>query len=665
VYTLTADPAAGTWTGGTYVDASGNFTPSLAVIGANAVTYNAQDDNGCPISGNTNITVNANPNASLTGILTYCAADAPVQLTVATPGGIWSGVADVSGNIDPQTLGAGVFSVGYSVTVNGCTSTSNTDININSNPEPILSPAGPFCTLDASQALDADISGGTWSGTGVSQSGIFTPSLASIGNNTVSYSVTQNGCSGSATLNITVNSNPTATIDPVQPLCVEANSISLNASPAGGTWGGAVNAAGSFDPMSSGVGSFDATYTVTNNGCSFTATQTLVVTDVPDASFSLTSPVCSGSQAISGTPLTSNGSWSGPVTDITGTIDVPSLQPGTYPVYYSVSLNGCTSVDSATITILALPDATINPAGPYCSNDQPIQLQPVNPGGAWSGNGVDTSGLFSPSAVSPGVSSVTYTLSDNTCSSAVTLDIIVNEVTIPIISLQSFCKNDPATALTATPSGGVWSGNAINPNGEFDPSLATIGLNTVYYTVNVNSCIGSTTADISVSPTPVASFNYSTNVGMVTFTNTSTDAVNYIWNFGDATNSNSINPTHSYENGSYTVTLIVTNSCGSDTMVQNIMIQGVGIENIFQISDLIVFPNPATELIQIQWTANENLKFNLSITDVSGRTILTKNITAFVGNNILSLPVEYLSNGVYILKLSDGTHTTVSRFIKN
>jgi len=53
----------------------------------------------------------------------------------------------------------------------------------------------------------------------------------------------------------------------------------------------------------------------------------------------------------------------------------------------------------------------------------------------------------------------------------------------------------------------------------------------------------------------------------VYFTDQSTDnPTSWAWNFGDATTSNLQNPSHSYNtSGNYTVTLIATNSYGSDT----------------------------------------------------------------------------------------------------
>lgn len=60
----------------------------------------------------------------------------------------------------------------------------------------------------------------------------------------------------------------------------------------------------------------------------------------------------------------------------------------------------------------------------------------------------------------------------------------------------------------------------------------------------------------------------------VQFTNTSTNAGTYLWNFGDATTSTQANPSHIYTNfGTYTVTLIGDGgACGTDTTVQTALI---------------------------------------------------------------------------------------------
>ena len=46
----------------------------------------------------------------------------------------------------------------------------------------------------------------------------------------------------------------------------------------------------------------------------------------------------------------------------------------------------------------------------------------------------------------------------------------------------------------------------------------------------------------------------------------------WLWNFGDGTTSTSQNPSHSYAQGTYDVSLTVTNSEGSDTLTQTALI---------------------------------------------------------------------------------------------
>ncbi len=72
---------------------------------------------------------------------------------------------------------------------------------------------------------------------------------------------------------------------------------------------------------------------------------------------------------------------------------------------------------------------------------------------------------------------------------------------------------------------------------------------------------------------PVADFDFSIDeTGLiVTFTNTSTDAISYEWNFGDGESSSAEAPTHTYADfGSYEVTLTATGEGGSDESTQTV-----------------------------------------------------------------------------------------------
>ena len=71
---------------------------------------------------------------------------------------------------------------------------------------------------------------------------------------------------------------------------------------------------------------------------------------------------------------------------------------------------------------------------------------------------------------------------------------------------------------------------------------------------------------------PTAAFSQDRQVieanEVVSFTNSSSDAVSFLWNFGDNSTSANENPTHAYATtGNYTVTLTVTSSSGNEAMV--------------------------------------------------------------------------------------------------
>ena len=74
----------------------------------------------------------------------------------------------------------------------------------------------------------------------------------------------------------------------------------------------------------------------------------------------------------------------------------------------------------------------------------------------------------------------------------------------------------------------------------------------------------------AVAPAPVANFNATPTAGAaplaVQFTNSSTNATSWYWNFGDGTSSTGQNPAKTYASaGTYTVSLTATGSSGSHT----------------------------------------------------------------------------------------------------
>ena len=105
---------------------------------------------------------------------------------------------------------------------------------------------------------------------------------------------------------------------------------------------------------------------------------------------------------------------------------------------------------------------------------------------------------------------------------------------------------------------------------------------------------------------PKAKFKYSINDLSVVFTNQSTNALSYLWDFGDGTSSTEKNPTKKYSNaGYYTVSLTVTNVTKSDTYSEPVVITFAPPQAKFSYSKnglTVTFSNQSTNADSYQWS---------------------------------------------------------------
>ncbi|WP_421876716.1 PKD domain-containing protein [Marinoscillum sp.] len=83
-------------------------------------------------------------------------------------------------------------------------------------------------------------------------------------------------------------------------------------------------------------------------------------------------------------------------------------------------------------------------------------------------------------------------------------------------------------------------------------------------------------------PVPTADFTSVVDGKTVTFTDASTDAESYLWEFGDGETSTEMSTSHTYEaNGSYVVKLTVTNESGEDSKQEVFEIINISIDGSF------------------------------------------------------------------------------------
>lgn len=161
---------------------------------------------------------------------------------------------------------------------------------------------------------------------------------------------------------------------------------------------------------------------------------------------------------------------------------------------------------------------------------------------------------------------------------------------------------------------------------------------------------------------PSANFSYhSSAVNQITFINSSANATNFYWNFGDGDTSSTDNPAHLYlATGSHIITL-VANKCGiSDTTTQTINITSAGVNEVTNTSNFIVYPNPSTTTLTISKNMSGNLSYR--IFNLKGQEIQTGRII----QSEKQIPISALPNGVYFMQLFDSNKLLgQQKFIKS
>jgi dienelactone hydrolase len=167
---------------------------------------------------------------------------------------------------------------------------------------------------------------------------------------------------------------------------------------------------------------------------------------------------------------------------------------------------------------------------------------------------------------------------------------------------------------------------------------------------------------VNVAPELTASFTENmVDVNTVDFTNESVGGVTYEWDFGDGFLSTDMNPSHTYfEDGSYDVTLTVTNDWGcTKTFTTTVNILGVSI-NEFDFVDVDLYPNPFNNELTIE---SEQVLEQISITDASGRLIYME--TPF-NSGLIRVDASAWSNGIYFITIQNSNGQLVTeKLIKN
>lgn len=208
---------------------------------------------------------------------------------------------------------------------------------------------------------------------------------------------------------------------------------------------------------------------------------------------------------------------------------------------------------------------------------------------------------------------------------------------------------------------------------------------------------------------PIAKFKTSACLNApltIEFSNFSTGAVNYIWNFGDGPNTSSaVNPTHTYNTaGTYNVCLYaytgndncVSRICrkvivkpaackvtcdsilpGNRIAEQNAVDEDIAnntiveeendkaartVEKKTHSDNLTLFPNPASQNIQVRLMMPSQSKAEVIVVSALGEIVYKQNVQLLQGTNQFTIPINKLAQGNYYLKIKSADISKSSLF---
>lgn len=182
---------------------------------------------------------------------------------------------------------------------------------------------------------------------------------------------------------------------------------------------------------------------------------------------------------------------------------------------------------------------------------------------------------------------------------------------------------------------------------------------------------------ITVDPAALAQFSTNDTLvflpsAFVTFTNTSSNATSYLWDFGDGTASTDQNPWHNYVSaGYYTIILIAYNSqCGNDTLIMTGYIHVDVASSVTEMNpgdeEIVVRPNPSDGDFVIIYELKDQETVEVKLYDVLGNeiSVLGKTLQQQGKHEIFVRGGQMnLSKGIYLLKICMGNEVFRKKII--
>ncbi len=585
-------------------------------VGSTTITYT--NSNGC---SNT-LVLNVVGNPAIGGTLNACIGATTQLSATGTPNATnpWTSSNPAVATVSNTGLVTGVSAGTTTITFTNSSSCQSTAV-VTINPLPTITGNLNVCAGLTTQLTGSPTATATtpWTSSNtaiatISNTGLVTG--VSAGTTTITYT-NSNGCSQTAV--VTVNALPTATIAGASTICAgTSTTFTISGTPnatvvySNGAANSNVvlNAAGTAT-VNTGVLNTTTTYTLVSAqsaapaSCSNTLTGSITITvnPIPVMSPVANMIVCPGDNVLipvfTSNPTGATYAWTNSNTAIglgaSGSGNIPTftaVNAGIAPINGTVTviptLNGCSgSSVTFTIGVSNNPSANAGTDISLCINSLTGNQigSPSVAGNTYSWNpttGLSNAAISNPTVSTANAGTTQYTVTVTNalgCESTDVVSVTINP--LPLISFTSDAIDGCApVSITFTNT----SPNSVNCLWTFEGGGTQVGCGSVTQqygsagvfdvTLTITDALGcmnslTNTDMITIYPEVNASFGVNVYEQSILnpvfhFTNTSTNATSYFWEFGDGNTSTQTSPTHTYDDqpGVYHITLYATNAAG-------------------------------------------------------------------------------------------------------
>jgi gliding motility-associated-like protein len=452
------------------------------------------------------------------------------------------------------------------------------------------------------------------------------------------------------------------------PICA-GQTLNLLSSPNGGatySWTGPNSFSSSLQnpsivtTTSASAGVYSVTITMPG-GSVCNATTTVTINPGPAVDAGLPATICTGGSVQLNASGGTSYSWSPAAGLSNASIANPVASP-TATTSYTVTVgtgSGCSGTDVVTVSVVTQLNANAGADLTICQG----QNAQLNGSGGTVYQWTPATGLSS-AAISNPVASPSVTTSYSLVVSASggcpnDTDVVVVTVnpsfSITVSANDTVCSGEAGTVFAGGANSYLWL-----PGGSTNDTLTIAPVASQTYSVIGTSGLCSDTQQVAIIVAPVSNANFSNSdqgeLGdyTVTFTNSSANAVAYLWDFGDGDTSSASDPAHLYAGtGTYTVCLTAYNNfmC-ADTYCSEVELKPdwtVYIPNTFTPNE-----DGLNDVFYVYGTSIE--KFELFIFDRWGNTIYhSTEMSEGWNGKVNNKAVDYVQIDTYVyrVKLTD------------